>query len=230
MSNINIFQVIFFAILPLGQLWARVFLLNGSLDKKWLFLPFLMMPPFTLIPMIMMKMGKVAMGKGSTPYDSIMLLPILLHLIMTYIVSNMIEKENLYNLLYTLLLFGVTTGILTYRIGINCNFNSKYIVKNIMDSTRIVAIAELIPFMISYIPIIGKAYQSITMIPTIGNIVKELLWSFGFISSYTLNNMINQDNMERYCNVPIIGNIEDILISIMSVVAILFMKFVNNIF
>jgi hypothetical protein len=229
MTKINIFHVILFAFLPLGQIWARVFLLNGSLDRKWLFLPFFFMPPFSLIPMIMMKLGKVKKGKGSKPYDLLMLIPIILHLLMKYVVVEYFEDEKMFNILYILLIYGATIGILLYRISKDCKFKASNIGKNIMDSVRILAISELIPFLLSYIPIISKFYNGITMIPTIGTIITELIWSFAYVSSYTLNNMINQDNMNRYCNVPLVGNIEDIIIFVLSMISTVFIKIFNNI-
>jgi hypothetical protein len=226
-TNISWIQVLILAFVPLGQLWARIFLLNGSLDKKWLLFPFLIFPPFSLLPMLMMKFGLVAKGKGLKPYDNLMFIPILAHLLMSYLLGNLFEEESTYNIVYTLLLFGATVGILTYRISKNCEFKANYIGKNIMDSTRIVAIAEIIPFIIGYFPIIGKIYTVITMMPIIGDIVVEALWSLGYVSAYTLNNMFNQDNMARYCNTPLMGYTDDKVISLISIIVIVFLKFVN---
>jgi hypothetical protein len=227
-TNISWIQVLIYAFVPLGQLWARVFLLNGSLDKKWLFFPFLVFPPFSLLPMIMMKLGLVAKGKGLKPYDNMMFAPIVLHLLMTYLLGNMFEEESTYNLVYILLLFGATVGVLTYRISKNCEFKTSYIGKNIMDSTRIVAMAEFIPFIMGFIPIIGKIYTIITMIPFIGSIAKELLWGIGYVSAYTLNNMLNQDNMDRYCKTPLMGYKTDKIGAIIYTIAIIFIKFLNK--
>ena len=227
-TNISWIQVLIYSFIPFGQLWARVFLLNGSLDKKWLFFPFLKFPPFSLLPMIMMKLGLVARGKGLKPYDNMMFAPIVLHLLMTYILGEFFEEESTYNLIYILLLFGATVGVLSYRISKNCEFKTSYIGKNIMDSTRIVAMAEFIPFIMGFIPIIGKIYTMITMMPLIGSIATEALWGIGYVSAYTFNNMLNQDNMNRYCNTPLMGYMDDKIISLISIVAIIFIKFVNQ--
>lgn len=227
-TNISWLEVLIYAFVPIGQLWARVFLLNGSLDKKWLFFPFLLMPPFSLLPMTMMKLGLVAKGKGLTPYDYLMLMPILAHLLMNYVLGDLFEEESTFNLVYLLALFGATVGILTYRISKNCAFKTSFIGKNIMDSTRIVAMAELVPFIVGYTPIIGKIYTVISMMPFIGSIATEALWSIGYISAYTFNNMLNQDNMSRYCKTPLLGYLDDKIISIISIVTIIFVKFVNQ--
>lgn len=227
-TNISWIQVLIFSFVPMGQLWARVFLLNGSLDKKWLFLPFLVFPPFSLMPMIMMKLGLVAKGKGLKPYDNFMFLPILLHLLMSYVIGNMFETDSAYNIVYILLLFGATVGLLTYRISKNCQFKANYIGKNIMDSLRIVAIAEFVPFIIGFIPIIGNIYTLLTMLPGIGSIISEALWSVGYISAYTFNNMLNQDNMDRYCKTPLTGYKDDKFTAIVSIVAIVIIKFLNQ--
>ena len=62
--TLNTKEVIMLGLIPMGQLWARIFKLNGSLDHKWSMLPFFMIPPLQFIPIIMMKFGMFKKGKG----------------------------------------------------------------------------------------------------------------------------------------------------------------------
>ena len=54
-SKLSWLQVLILGIVPLGQLWARIFYFNGSLDKWWLMFPIFLLPPFSFLPLIMMK-------------------------------------------------------------------------------------------------------------------------------------------------------------------------------
>ena len=83
MSEISWKQVAIFSFIPMGQLWARVFLKKGSLDKWWLLLiqqihPLFMLPPFSTIPLILMKYNWIKDGEGGTPIGFELLLPITL--------------------------------------------------------------------------------------------------------------------------------------------------------
>jgi hypothetical protein len=84
MAGITILQmlaVLFFGIF--GQLYVRIFSLNGSLDKMWLM--FFVGPPVSLVPALMMYFGSVSPGKGSKPYDNYMWLPTILAFVCPFI-------------------------------------------------------------------------------------------------------------------------------------------------
>ena len=68
-------QVLILGLIPLGQLWARIFNFNGSLDKWWLLMPPLSIPPLSLIPAFMIAFGKIKKGQGGSPYDLYMIIP-----------------------------------------------------------------------------------------------------------------------------------------------------------
>ena len=92
-NKISWLQVLIYSFLPIGQLLVRIFYLKGSLDKLWLMFPILLMPPFSFIPLILIKLGFVQDGKGSDPIDKIMILPLIARII-TLIVLN---KLNMYS-------------------------------------------------------------------------------------------------------------------------------------
>ena len=87
-------QVLMLGLVPLGQLYARVNIFNGSLDKWWLMFPLLLFPPLSFIPLIMMKFGLIKDGTGSKPIDNFMLIPIIAKLIIPFILPFIINENS----------------------------------------------------------------------------------------------------------------------------------------
>jgi hypothetical protein len=106
-------QVLIMGLIPLGQLYARVKIFNGSLDKWWLMFPLLLFPPFSFIPMIMMKYGAVANGTGSNPLDNFMLIPIIAKFIIPFILPFIIDEDS--TLLFTIV--GFVLQLITVMVG-----------------------------------------------------------------------------------------------------------------
>jgi hypothetical protein len=227
-TNISWLQVFLYGLFPFGQLFARINLLNGSLDRAWLLL--LNFPPFSFIPMIMMKFGLIKEGAGINPYDYNIYLPILLHLLMNYALGNFFNTENLFNITYMLLLVGSTAGVLIYRMTKNCEFKSEHIGKTIIDTAKIISMAELLPFITMWIPIVGNIFTMLISAPGIGPIIYEILWGAGFVFAYILVNMFNQHNMNQFCNSPFFGTPNDQLIFIYSLLALVSIKLFNSFF
>ena len=64
MSDLSWTRTIILGLIPGGQLYARLFNFGGSMDKLWLLLP-AFFPPFSLIPMILLKLGWISIKQGS---------------------------------------------------------------------------------------------------------------------------------------------------------------------
>ena len=58
-EKISLIKAILIAVIPLGQLWARIFWLDGSLDKAWLLFPLFLIFPFSILPSLTMYFGFV---------------------------------------------------------------------------------------------------------------------------------------------------------------------------
>jgi hypothetical protein len=233
-------QVLILGLIPLGQLWARIFYFKGSLDKWWLMFPMLLIPPFSFIPMLLMKFGFVQDGKGSDPIDKIMLLPIIAKFIIPFILPYMIDEED-HGMLFTLV--GITLQILTIMIAnltrrwYNCTKDNKPGAESIgisfdsigkagMDSVIAYGIGEIIPFGFGFIPVIGIVYSIIEALPVIGPFVHDIFWTLGFTATYILINMFNGDDLNKYCNTPFTGNTQDRIPFIISTIAIIVLKFI----
>lgn len=89
-SNLKLFQFLFtFLGSFVGQLIVRITTLDGSLDKWWLLLPPLSVPPLSLIPAFYIYYDKIEKGHAGPPLDVYILIPA----IMSIIFSISIEKK-----------------------------------------------------------------------------------------------------------------------------------------
>ena len=233
-NKLSWIQVIVLSLFPLGQLFARIVYFKGSLDKWWLMFPLLLFPPFSLIPLIMMKFGFVANGKGSDPVDKIMLLPIIAKFIIPFILPYMIDDEDhalLFSIVsFTLQFLTILVANLTRRYY-TCNntITTDSIGKAGIDSTIAFGMGELVPFVIGFIPVIGLAYSIIEMIPYIGDFVHQIFWSLGFAGTYVIINMFNQDDINKFCSTPFTGNIQDKIPFFISLIILIGINVFNSI-
>lgn len=232
MGDIGWLQVLILSFIPLGQLWARVFYFKGSLDKWWLMFPLLQFPPFSFIPMILMKLGYVADGKGSDPIDKIMLLPIIAKFVIPWILPYIIDEdgETLYAIVnFILQLLTIMVANMTRRYYTCNTITVDSIGKAGIDSTIAYSMGELVPFIIGFIPFVGIIVGIIGLIPVIGDFVHEIFWTIGFAASYVLINMFNQDDINNFCSVPFTGNVGDKIPWIISVIILIIINFVDSI-
>lgn len=206
-------QVLILGLIPLGQLYARVKIFNGSLDKWWLMFPLLLFPPFSFIPMIMMKFGFVADGTGSNPLDNFVLIPIIAKFIIPFILPFIINEDS--TILFTIVSFilqllTVMTANLIRRKD-NCKeITTNSVGKAGIDSTIAIAMGELTAFAIGFIPFIGMFISILENIPFVGDLIGSLVWSIGFAGTYVIINMFNQHpNINKFCVTPFTGNLED---------------------
>ena len=226
-------EVLVMGLIPLGQLWARIFNFKGSLDKWWLMFPLLLFPPFSFIPLIMMKFGMISDGKGSNPVDKIMLLPIIAKFIIPFILPFIVdedEHEFLFSLVgFVLQLLTIMVANLTRR-STNCDeITTDSVGKAGIDSVIAYGMADITAFAIGFVPFIGMAVSLLEMMPVIGNFVNPIIWSLGFAATYIIINMFNQDNIHKYCTTPFTGNVQDKIPFIVSIIAIIALNFVSSI-
>ena len=78
-----------------------------------------------------------------------------------------------------------------------------------IDSVIAYGMADITVFAIGFLPFIGIAISVLEMIPVIGDFVDDIIWSLGFAATYIIINMINQDDMEKFCSTPFGGNLQD---------------------
>lgn len=226
-------QVLILGLVPLGQLYARVKLFNGSLDKWWLMFPLLLFPPFSFIPLIMMKYGSVANGAGGDPLDNFILIPIIAKFIIPFILPFIIDEDS--TLLFTIVgfiiqLLTVMTANLIRRKN-NCNdITINSVGKASIDSTISIAMGDLTSFAIGFVPVIGTIISILQAIPFIGNFISSIVWSIGFAGAYCIINMFNQHpNLQQFCSTSFTGNLQDKMPFFVSLAIIIGVNTLNSI-
>ena len=231
-SKLSWIQVLVMGLIPLGQLWARIFYFNGSLDKWWLMFPLLLFPPFSFFPLLMMKFGFVANGKGSDPVDKMMLLPIIAKFIIPFILPFIVDEDE-HEFLFSLV--GFVLQMLTVMVAnlsrryFNCNgITTDSVGKAGIDSVIAYGMGDITAFAIGFVPFVGMAFTVLEMIPVVGDFVNQIVWVLGFAATYIIINMFNQDNMDKYCSTPFTGNTQDKIPFVISVIAIIGLNFVNS--
>jgi hypothetical protein len=183
MSDISWLKTILVALIPGGQLYGRVALLDCSLDKPWLLIPIFFFPPFSFIFAILMKMGKIKKGKCGKPYDWNMLIPIITRIVIMlftmtaidYITEDTIIKSIILatTLVIQFIALIIPFAIRTYKECKNICMNN--IGKIISDALVVGAIAQIF------------------------DLVLEPMYGFGYAIAYVLINIYNQPKMEEYC-------------------------------
>lgn len=215
MSNterISLIRAILISIIPFGQLWARTFWLDGSLDKAWLMFPFFLIFPFSIIPSIAMYFGFVKKGIGGKPYDNFMWIPIIFKFLLSFLIPKFLElfyddpsDTTIFIYIFIIQLFiGMIPNLIrTYKVCNNLPFNS--FGKAFVDSTIANGVGELLPFILGWMPFIGFFLTIIGMIPVIGEQIENLLWSVSFAFGYIFINMVNANNLGKFCNSDFLG-------------------------
>lgn len=215
-------QVLILGLIPMGQLWARIFNFNGSLDKWWLMFPLLLIPPFSFIPMLLMKFGFVGYGKGTKPLDYWIWLPILVKLIIPFLMPYMIDEESekltsLISIMFILLATMLSNLIRRYKNCESITINSTG--KAFIDSTIAFSMGKITAILVPWIPVIGTGIKILQGI--FGGFISSILWIFGFSATYILINMFNQDNMTSFCSAPFSGKTSDKFPFIISVITLI---------
>ena len=193
--TLNTKDTVILGLVPMGQLWARIFKLNGSLDHKWALMPFFMIPPLQFIPIFMMKFGMFKKGKGGKPYDWFMLIPIIARVLITIFAENFdFPMWVIIEVVLNFLTIAIPYFIRTMNLCKNVNQN------NIMNTLTQTAVTQagvnLFTFLIGFIPIIGIVFSMAEMIPYIGPL---LPWTIGYSTAYLVINMYNGDTSKLFC-------------------------------
>ena len=188
-------DVIILGLLPLGQLWARIFKYNGSLDHKWSMLPFFMVPPLQFIPIFMMKFGMFKKGKGGKPYDWGMIIPIIAKIF----ISIFAERFDFPMWVIIEVILNFITIAIPYFMRTNklCkNLNKDNMMNTVTQTAITQAAVNLFTFLIGFVPLVGIMFSLVEMIPYIGPL---LPWTIGYGTSYIVLNMLNGNESKLFC-------------------------------
>lgn len=233
-NGISLFYALM-TMIPFGQLWARVFWLDGSLDKAWLLFPLpFFAPPFSIIPALAIYFGYINKGKGGPTYDKFMLIPIIFKFILASLVPIFLksfynnseyydedeeEEEGpsetkifLYIFIFQIFIGMIPNLIRTSKLCPNLKFSS--FSKAFFDSTMSNGIGEILPFALKWIPFTGIPLRIISgVLSVIGLIIgidldeqfSNVLWAICFSFGYIIVNMLNGVDLNKYCNIDFLG-------------------------
>lgn len=208
------------SLIPFGQFFARIFYLDGSLDKWWLLIPIFYVPPFCLVPLIMILLGSVKKGKGGKPYDSYIYLPIGLIIVKQFIGFTPIGDNTWFKIISSVLIFGSIIAILLWKRnaiiskqqkseeGIeeinkkfsNCDasYNPKILVNTTVNSINIYMVTIITMVILKTFVFIGL-FRGRIRSKIVINIFNLLLLPLALWCVYVFNNMLAQDNLKEMC-------------------------------
>jgi hypothetical protein len=216
-SFLQMISVVVFGVF--AQLYMRVVVLEGSLDKLWLM--FFCVFPFSIVPALMMYSGAVALGQGGKPYDYFMLLPTALGIIGPYL-SDVLDNYNISSVFQITVeaVIPLIGGIIAFYLRDKYNCDEKISIINKKERDKIkseenpkqyspnnmiykafsnaiitYSIASIIETILSFIPIIGFIVRIIQLIPVIGTLFSGMF----YVIIYILVNMYNNIDAKLYC-------------------------------
>jgi len=195
-SKEKLISIILTIVFPFfGQLVARIMFLNGSLDKPWLF--FFAIPPLTIIPALLMMFGLIKKGKGGKPYDTYILLPIIVDIVSDFFLKKFFLP---YKIPFIKLFIIFLTMFVVYW------FKSKKICKNssapasklIVDTLATYVLISVIGIVLKYVPLIGVFIRVLAKIIPFSHYLIDAISIFVI---YVGINMIN-GSAKGYCTKP----------------------------
>jgi hypothetical protein len=194
--------------MPGGQLWCRVFDLDGSLEHAWLLFPLFMIFPFSIIPMLLIYFNFVKKGKGSKPADFYLIFPIVTKIGLSIMLPRMIQNSSTVYWLTQLGTLGMITLVKIIRSFGSCSEAKREtsltfgkITQAMSDSLFESGMAGLFYSVVSLVKIVPPIGLIIMAIDTLfGDTVSLVFWCFGYMFYYVINNMFNQYDMKSFCD------------------------------
>ena len=221
-ESIGIVRLLVLIFVPLGQLYGRIFYLNGSLDKPWFLLPIFWIFPTSVIPALFMKFGWIKRGEGTTPpYDYFMLIPMITKMIGGFIVDNYFDDGLLASVLPFIIQLVATTiphVLKSFKWCSNTgtldgikweSIKSNLLTKAFIDGVIENGVADITPVVISFLPFIGIVVTVIEYIPIIGPLAEHVMWCICYAGAYMVLNMYNGRDRNAFCNIPEFGTTSD---------------------
>ena len=207
--GMNVWKIFLYSLMPMGQLFMRMFELNGSLDKIYLLFPLLLIPPFSFIPVTLGYFGYIKKLDNGPLIDIYILLPIIARFIFILLASQIESIGMLFLLIGIVLGFLFITNMIRLYTSRKCDKTSFWgrTVKATFDSMAQYSFGVITVFLIQFIPFIGQILGLLMnlSIPYLSQFIESLIWALGLAGGYMMMNMIdgNYGSDNEYC----IGNI-----------------------
>lgn len=217
--SLEILFLFLYILCPCGQLAARVYSYDGTLEHPWFFFPLFMLFPFQTIPVLLMHFGYIKKGKGGKVIDYYMLIPIITRIIVELakygIINYMITDPASY-LPIIIIIFGELIMTISIMIAKYFHTDSSCNTAKIPLKADFFAILcdslfqNGIPFIIS--PMLNIVLRGLQYIPgaalivmpmqiiTSTKIFKKICWFLGYMFIYVIQNMFDHSDLSSLCN------------------------------
>lgn len=183
------------SIIPMGQLYARVEIMDGSINHAWTMFPLFMVPPFQFVPIIMMNLGIIKKGQGGKPYDWYMLIPMMVQIFLSMIKDKGVVINN--TILFFVSYFAILIPFLIRSLRYCQGFDMEGLLNSGGLSIYVLAVVNIFQLILPFIPIIGGLANSLKMmVPSVGS---AMLWTLSYIPGYVLANMYSGSDTKKYC-------------------------------
>lgn len=223
--TLTIYGVVGYSLLPGGQLIARIFNYDGSLDQPWFLFPLFLIFPFQIIPLLLMYYGYIKKGKGGKVYDNYIWIPIIIrfiieiskYMILKYIINNSSTNNIICNVIGELII--IISIMITKYLHTNdsCKIlevpEPKYnpnLFTLLCDSIFENGIAFMIKPILNLLILILNIIPGIAIVSTLIDILipegmftriwTSICWLFGYSFIYIIQNMFQQFNLSGLCN------------------------------
>lgn len=193
--KLSLLEMLFYTVVPGGQLLMRFFKLNGSLDKLLMLFPLFLIPPFSFPTIFLATWGLYKEGKGGNPVDGYILIPILVKFITLFLFNKISPLKGLIVNVVVVMLSLILCNLLHFDKRTDCNEDNtdigKVLHRSIVDSFIMYGGGMAAQILINFIPFIGELYELIEAIPIGGmdKIVEKGVWGIGAFLAYFFNNM-----------------------------------------
>jgi len=190
-------------IFPPLQLIIRVFSMKGSLDKPWLLL--FMFPIFSVVPAIMMALGKVEEGNAINPYDDFMMLSPILYCVFL-LIAFLMKNSKLSKIMTVIfpLIASFASFFLRDNVGcksINASDTNINIFNSLVNALATHGIAITATTFVNVLPIIGSAVESLTKKNNmVAYFTNFYIYTGVYLTMYIIINMFNNANYKDYCS------------------------------
>lgn len=194
---------------PPGQLIARIKYLNGTLDKWWLLIPPLSLPPLSIVSVIFFMKGKIKRGvENDLPYDNGYMRSIAL-IGMSLPILELVFDTTWYAPFFALYVFGAWFFIYSMRDQKRCKQvrgrrdgwkPAKFLKTAANGALMFLILRDFIEILFAAmgrLPYIGSVITVFNSLPFVNVFVGT---STAAVITYIINNMNNNTPSTKYCN------------------------------
>jgi hypothetical protein len=201
-----------------GQLVARIFLLDGSIDKWYLLIPPLSVYPLSLYPAYLLYYNKIKRGEDGSPFDNSVIIPALISGIILLLVDNTNFLKGTGGAIIKFIVNVLCISYALYkRDDRTCGMKTPNIDKIIIHSIVLVSLVPLINILLSYVPYYNKITDKIAELSDNSQKVVTVFIQFiTIIVIYIFYNMYTGLNPKSSCEKNYKGKHHELILYIIA--------------